>query len=197
MFHFEASPGNTRDVEIYGTLPHRKKPGSTNPAPLKASASHKPANQSVHDPTRLSRAQGFSRLLEFTRQQCQVEMETHQMAVFDVTQSLPVFNKLELCDIEEHDDLEAEDVKSELVAGNETEKEDRSSENEILDIEDESPSYLHDVLPETAASCGDGVMGQFSNEKPTDVQAVHTDQEEVVNVDANGKLHACMPPDSM
>lgn len=103
VFQFEASPNRNRDIEIYGTLPHRKKSRSAHGTPLKAGNNlPKPANTSLQDPARSSarRAEGFSRLLEFTRQQ-QEELETCQLSTFEVTQSLPVCPGRVLQDIEE------------------------------------------------------------------------------------------------
>ena len=105
MFHFEASPGLSRNVEIYGTLPRKKKGRSVNATPVKPGVSpQKSASQSFQDPVRSSvrRAEGFSRLLEFTRQQ-QEEMEACRLPTFDVTQSMPVCANTALCDIEENE----------------------------------------------------------------------------------------------
>jgi hypothetical protein len=105
MFLFEASPSNKRDIEIYGTLPHKKKTRSAGAMALKSGESPvRSANQSLQDPVRQSvrRAEGFSRLLEFTRQQ----QETCQVAAFDVTQSVPVYANAGLCSIEETKDDE-------------------------------------------------------------------------------------------
>lgn len=92
-----------RDIEIYATLPHKKKARSANVTPLKSGNSPmKSTSQSFLDPVRSSvrRAEGFSRLLEFTRHQ-QEEMESCQLVGFDVTQSMPVYTNMELCNIDE------------------------------------------------------------------------------------------------
>lgn len=88
MFRFEASPTHQlqRGADIYGTLPHKKKSKSAHVTPAsKPIIPPKNSNQSLGN---FRRAEGFSRLLEFTRQQ-QVEMDA--AASFDVTQSLPVY----------------------------------------------------------------------------------------------------------
>lgn len=105
MFQFEASSGGQQTAELYGTLPHRKKARSTANTPLRPQQPSR-FNRSVgsnSDSSRASirRAEGFSRLLEFTRQQ--VEIETTNSSEFDVTQSLPVVNSSLLNSIDERE----------------------------------------------------------------------------------------------
>lgn len=145
VFHFEASPSRNHDIEIYGTLPHRKKSRSTGTTPLKGDSNlPKPANQSFQDSTRPSvrRAEGFSRLLAFTRQQ-QEEMESCQLAGFDVTQSLPVYTNPELDDVQE----------------SEADSEDQNSASEQLEIDDEV-CLLSTSTDAAAAMYRDETQGQ-------------------------------------
>ena len=98
MFQFEgslSSSSSNKSIQLYGTLPHRRKNKSTVESPLKSPPlSARTAKKSVgslkQDNSRsaVRRAEGFSRLLEFTRQQ--VKLESSTSADFDVTQSLPV-----------------------------------------------------------------------------------------------------------
>ncbi len=93
VFQFEGSLSSNKSVELYGTLPHRRKVKSTNNAPPKSPGlAPKLSVGSMQDSSRsaVKRAEGFSRLLEFTRQQVELETSTSS-ADFEVTQSLPVY----------------------------------------------------------------------------------------------------------
>lgn len=104
VFQFEASSHHTQHTaELYGTLPHKKKARSSANTPLKPQPLSR-FNRSFgtnSDASRgsIRRAEGFSRLLAFTREQ--VEIETAGTNEFDVTQSLPVVGSSLLSSIDE------------------------------------------------------------------------------------------------
>ena len=97
LFQFSASPKRSKHTaDVYGTLPHKKKASSPGQDPTFSPRSTNSPRRSF---TR--RGEGFSRLLEFTRQQAVIEPSD-----IEVTQSLPVClhhkHSLKLDDIEEN-----------------------------------------------------------------------------------------------
>ena len=106
LFQFEGSANHDQHVaELYGTLPHKKAKSTANTPQQRPQQTSK-FNRSFGSNTDTSRAsmrraEGFSRLLEFTRQQ-QVEMESNNSSKeFDMTQSLPISTSSLLSSIRE------------------------------------------------------------------------------------------------
>ena len=95
VFKFKAAQ-HKQTVDLYGTLPHKKK---ATPATKDQRASNSPQRK-ISSGGR--RADGFSRLLEFTRQQ--VVQEPVDSLGIDVCQSLPVLAQHSLLDDIKEDD---------------------------------------------------------------------------------------------
>lgn len=125
-FHFmgstskKGSASKNRPIDIYGTLPHKKKQAKTSSSSSSSSPLVSPSTeqQSPFKTGELSRSsirrmEGFSRLLEFTRQQVSLDSDSDNedisssaLGELDVSQSLPVLSKFMLDDIAEDKELD-------------------------------------------------------------------------------------------
>ena len=123
-FQFKGSATNDRAIDIYGTLPNKKKKfkaSSTSPL-LSPSSDNQPSFvRGELSRSSIRRMDGFSRLLEFTRRQVE-EDEDYQSATssslseLDVSQSLPVVSNFSLDDILEDKEPETRDTVERMCA---------------------------------------------------------------------------------
>lgn len=191
VFQFEASQHN---IELYGTLPHKKKSKSTTTTPLKGQQTSRFANQSfggVQDTSLSSmrRAEGFSRLLEFTRQQVAIE--------FDVTQSLPVMDRcllstneeMEVCDI----GTGIEDIEKMAMSDFGTGNEESIDQDYELQYEEEKPAPYSDKtqsqIVETTTSARDAI-----EEHSTEGLTERPSTEGVIEADVNSDNSYSLTP---
>ena len=114
---FKNSKSTDRTIDIYGTLPNRKKNAKqhSSTSPLLSPTGGDPFVKGEISKSSLRRSKGFTRLLEFTRRQASLDESEDDLASvsgssccdLDVSQSLPLVSKFSLDNIVEDYEHEA------------------------------------------------------------------------------------------